>query len=94
MSALPKAEIHIAGVLVHARPEFAEGIAAAIGALPAAEVTHQAQDGRIVTVLEAPDSHRIMEQIDAIRALRGVLNVALVYQHAEAEEELRKEIQE
>jgi nitrate reductase NapD len=61
--------------------------------LPKAEVTHQAGDGRLVAVLEAASASGVMQQLDRIRSLKGVLNVALVYQHAEPEEELGKEIE-
>ena len=86
-------EVHIAGVLIHARPEYAAAICTAITMLPRAGVTHQADDGRIVAVLEAATSREIGHQLDGIRSLRGVLNVAPVYQHAEAEADMDQEMQ-
>ena len=87
------AEVHIAGVLVHAHTGYVADIALAVSLLPQAEVTHQDEDGRIVAVLEAESTAAVMRQIDAIRSLKGVLNVALVYQHAEAEADMGKEMQ-
>ena len=85
---------HIAGVLVQARPEHQADVCLAVSLLPKAEVTHRADDGRVVAVLEAATGRQVAQQIDAIRMLPGVLNVALVYQHTESEEELSKEMQE
>ena len=84
-------EVHIAGVLVQAHPRHADDIALALALLPGAEVTHRAPDGRIVAVLEAPTSRAVMQQIEAARELKGVLNISLVYQHAESLEDMSKE---
>ena len=86
------AEVHIAGVLIHVRPEHADDVCVAISLLPNAEISHRTPDGRIVAVLEAGSARGVVQQLDGVRALRGVLNVALVYQHAEAEEDINKEM--
>lgn len=85
-------EIHVAGVLIHARPERLDDICLAVSLLPRAEVTHAAEDGRVVAVLEAATGRAVMEQMEGIRQLAGVLNVAVVYQHAEPEEDMNQEI--
>ena len=93
-AAAPRPEIHVAGVLIHARPESLADVCIAVSLLPHAEVTHQAEDGRAVAVLEAHSAGAVVQQIDALRSIRGVLNVAMVYQHAEAAEDMDKEMQE
>ena len=85
-------EIHIAGVLVQARPAACVAACAHIAGLPGAEVAQHAPDGRIVVVLEAADAAGVLTQVDAIRALPGVLNVALVYQHAEPAQAMQQEM--
>lgn len=91
----PQSEVHIAGILVQARPGFAATIADAIGAMPGLEVPAVAETGRLIVVAECASAAEIVAGIDCIRALPGVLNVALVYQHAESvgamEEELSDE---
>ena len=62
--------------------------------VPGAEVTHRAPDGRLVVVLEAATGRAVVEQIDGIRRLDGVLGAALVYQHAEPSDEMDKEMHE
>ena len=77
-------EIHIAGVVVHTRAETVEIVKQSIPLIPNAEVHASSEDGRIVVTLETSGTQQTLDYMDAIRALPGVLNVALVYQHAEA----------
>jgi nitrate reductase NapD len=55
----------------------------AVNAIEAAEVFQSSAEGKLVLVIEAPAARDVLATIDGIRALPGVLNVALVYQHAE-----------
>ena len=86
------ADVHIAGIFAHTRPDALEQVQAAIGALAGAEVFRSSAEGKIVVVLEAASAKRVLEAIDEIRALAGVLNVSLVYQHAEPASSLQEEI--
>lgn len=76
-------EIHIAGVIVAAARTEAERVRAALALLPGAIVHATAEDGRMVVTLETASAPATLDCMDAIRALPGVFNVALVYQHAE-----------
>jgi periplasmic nitrate reductase NapD len=76
-------EIHIAGVLVQCRPLDLMRVMRAVNAIEAAEVFQSSAEGKLVLVIEAPAARDVLATIDGIRALPGVLNVALVYQHAE-----------
>lgn len=87
------AEIHIAGVVVHARPEAVSALRKTIPLIPRAEVHAATDDGRMVVTLETGSSRRTADCMDAIRALPGVINVALVYQHAEPESAFDEEIE-
>lgn len=83
-------EIHIASCVAYARPEAAEGIARAIAAAGIAEVARSDGRGRLVVLIEAASSARVLDAMDAIRALEGVLAVHLAYQHAESESEMQE----
>lgn len=76
-------EIHIAGIIVHARPAHLDEVRAQLAILPQCVVHAVEEDGRMIVTLEAESAPRTLDAMDAIRALPGVLNVALVYQHAE-----------
>lgn len=84
------AEIHIASCVGFARPDAVEAVARAIRATGIAEVSRHDERGRMVLLIEADSSARVLDAIDAIRALDGVLAVHLAYQHAEPESELEK----
>lgn len=87
----PEREVHIAGVIVQARPACAAEVAAAVARLPDTEVRAEAQ-GRLVVVCEAGSGREILELIDRMRELPGVLDVALAYQHAESAAAMEEEI--
>jgi periplasmic nitrate reductase NapD len=83
-------ELHIASCVGYARPEALESIVRAIHATGLAEVPRQDEKGRMVILIERPTSGEVMDAIDAIRALDGVLAVHLAYQHAEPESTLQE----
>lgn len=86
-------EIHIAGVLVQARPDTVRAVREAISAMPSAEIVAAGDDGRIALVVEGVGGKAVLGVMDAVRDLPGVINVALVYQHAEPESALQEGMQ-
>ena len=85
-------DVHIAGVLVHARSADLAPVRAGIAAIHGAELFRSSPDGKLVVVLEAASESAMLETMDRIRALPGVVNLALVYQHAEPAASLDEEI--
>jgi nitrate reductase NapD len=85
-------EIHIAGIIVHAMPARLAEVRAHLAILPRCIVHAAEDDGRMVVTLEAESAPRTLDAMDAIRALPGVLSVALVYQHAEDATEMDEEM--
>ncbi len=81
-------EVHIAGFVAYARPEHAEAIVRSIVGAGLAEVPKRDERGRLVILVERASSREVMDVIDAIRALEGVIAVHVAYQHAEDSEEL------
>jgi len=77
------AEIHITSAIAFVRPGTGTAIAAEIQRQGLAEVPRIDPRGRLVLLLERPSTGAILDSIDAVRALPGVLAVHLVYQHAE-----------
>jgi nitrate reductase NapD len=87
-------EIHIAGVIVQCRPLDLMRAWRAVDALDAAEVFQSSAEGKLVVVIEAPTTRAVLDVVDTIRALPGVLNVALVYQHAESAAAMQQPMEE
>ncbi len=83
-------EIHIASCVVQARPESLDAVAAQIRAVKLAEIAASDPRGRLVILLERSSAAEVLDAIDAIRDLPGVIGVNLVYQHAEDEHALQE----
>jgi nitrate reductase NapD len=83
-------DIHIASCVAFARPDSVEAIVAAIRAAGIAEVPRYDPGGKLVVLIEGPSAARVLDAMDAIRALDGVLAVHLAYQHAESESEMQE----
>jgi nitrate reductase NapD len=75
-------EHHISSVLVSARPAAVAAVAAAIAALPGAEVCH-VEGARIIAVLEGPDRDILGGLLTRIALLDDVLAANLVFEHVE-----------
>ena len=86
------AELHIAGIVVHAAPQGAQRVADAIGAMPGAEVHAASRDGKLVVTLEASSAREIASRIEQIQGLEHVMSAALVYQHNEALDAMMEEV--
>ncbi|NZA25544.1 chaperone NapD [Luteimonas sp. SJ-92] len=76
-------ELHIASLVVQHRAEARAGLHAAAAGIGGLEIAIPG-DHRSVLLQESPDTAGLMDCIDRLRALPGVLNVSLVYHHAEA----------
>ncbi len=83
-------EIHIAGCVAFVKPESAAAVMRAIRDTSLAEVPRHDERGRLVILIERATSGQVLDVIDAIRALEGVLAVHLAYQHAESAAELQE----
>jgi len=83
-------EVHIASCVAFTRPEATEGVARAIVSTGLAEVPKHDGRGRLVILIEASTSGRVLDAMDAIRALDGVLAIHLAYQHTESESAMQE----
>jgi nitrate reductase NapD len=83
-------ELHIAGCVAYVKPEAGPAITRAIHASRLAEVARDDGKGHLVVVIEGASAGKVMDVIDAIRALDGVLAVHLAYQHAEPASDLEE----
>ena len=86
----PVSEVHITSCVAYVRPESTAGIVRAIRATRLAEVPRHDDRGRLVLLIERGSTAEVLDVIDAVRALDGVLAVHLAYQHSESEAELEK----
>ena len=83
-------DLHIASCVVRVRPETINTVIAPLEAAIGGPVSARNEIGKIVVVIEGSSTRSLLDQMDRIRAIPGVLNVEMVYQHAE-EESIMKE---
>ncbi|PSS58685.1 chaperone NapD [Pseudomonas sp. BBP2017] len=70
---------HIASLVVLARPELFDAVKANLRLFDGLELHQESSTGKLVVVLEAVDENQILQRIDQINNLPGVLNAALIY---------------
>lgn len=93
MTGVSGAELHIASCVAFVKPDEMEGICRAISATKLAEIPRRDPAGKLVLLFEARNAKSVLDGIDAIRALPGVLAVHLAYQHIEDATALEEEHQ-
>jgi nitrate reductase NapD len=71
--------LHIAGVVVQARPDVLPHIKKWLRVFPGAETQMEDSRGKLVVVLEAETEQKILDLLDGLNAQAGVFNAALVY---------------
>jgi periplasmic nitrate reductase NapD len=85
-------ELHVAGIIVYARPTSVQHVVETLGALPGAAVHATSAEGKLVVTLEGSSAREIAARIDAIQQLPAVLSACLVYQHNESLEAMMEEV--
>lgn len=71
--------LHIASLLVHCRPELFEAVKQNLALLPGVELHQESAAGKVVVVLETEHENQILDAINHIQQMPGVLNAALIY---------------
>lgn len=79
--------MNIAGVLVHARPDKSDQVAARLAALPGVEVHQRSADGRLVITVEEVDETTTGQRLLEIQCFEGLLSASLVYHHFDSDED-------
>lgn len=77
--------MHIAGVVVHSRPEHLAAVRQRLEQVTGVEVHAVNPDGRFVVTIE--DDHRgaVADRLYQLNALQGVLSACVVYEQSESE---------
>ena len=85
------ADLHIASCIARVRPASLAAAIPLIEAVTGSAVSARNASGKLVIVIEGASTGALLGQMDEIRNIAGVLNVEMVYQHAE-EESVMKEL--
>lgn len=79
----PHPEHHISSLVVHALPTAAEHVCTELVALDGVEIHARDPSGKLILTLETADESAIVERLNVIYGIRGVLSASLVFHHFE-----------
>jgi nitrate reductase NapD len=77
-------ECHISSVLVHVRPELQDQTAKQIDRLRGVELQQPRAAGKLIATIETASTMEIVDRIEEIQRLPGVIAVTLVFHQWEA----------
>lgn len=84
------AELHIASCVVRVRSEAMSAAIAPIETVIGNPIEARDAAGKLVVVLEGASTGALLDQMDLIRKITGVLSIEMVYQHAEEESAMKE----
>ncbi|WP_447722417.1 chaperone NapD [Edwardsiella tarda] len=71
---------HVCGLVVQARPQAVTDVAQQLSAMDGTEVAaSEPPQGKLVVVMQSEDSGTLLDRIESVRNVAGVLAVSLVY---------------
>lgn len=82
-------ELHIASLLVHHQAEATHAIQQLVDTSDGLEIA-MADHNRSVLLQESADTRGLMDSVDRLRDLPGVVSVNLVYHHVESRADLEQ----
>jgi nitrate reductase NapD len=87
-------ELHVSSLIVHVKPEKISNLTDCISTLQGAELVTVTDNGKAIVVIEATNQREIMQCIDQINEVDGVVHTSLVYHEFEkSTQENSEEIQ-
>ena len=81
-----ESEVHISSLVVHALPEGLERVTAEIAESTCASVEVQDASGKLVVLLETANQKEVLDQIERINKIDGVISASLIYHHIDQPE--------
>ncbi|WP_243368832.1 chaperone NapD [Microvirga solisilvae] len=80
-------ECHISSLIVHSRPDRVRSIIESLEAIEGTEIHGGEDTGKLIVTLETSTESQVVERINAIQVLDGVLAATLVFHHFEPVQE-------
>ncbi len=85
-------QCHIASMVIYCKSENLEMLAELCGAMADSTVYRDTRDTAFVLVVERSSDSALQKTMDQLYALKGVINVSLVYHHCDTEQSLSEEL--
>ncbi|MGL5359039.1 MAG: chaperone NapD [Shewanella sp.] len=76
-------EYHVTSLVVHAAPHALDEVHTNISALVGCDIHAVTPEGKLVVTLEGSSQKAILDNVEAINALSGVLCASLIYHQVE-----------
>ncbi|OOF41924.1 nitrate reductase [Rodentibacter rarus] len=71
---------HVVGLIVQGNPEKLAEIQTALSAIEHTEIpVFDEKMGKLVVVMQSHDQHLLLDNIESVKEIDGVINVSLVY---------------
>ena len=81
MSETSPTPVHITSLVVHAVPDHWERVLSQVAEIPAVAIHTGDTVGKFVVLLETDNEQQILEAMNRIQDVEGVLNASMVYHH-------------
>lgn len=75
--------INICGLLIHAIPDQISQVQERLLQYEGVEIHTVTDNGRLVITIDHPDRYQVVDTINQLNNVEGVLSAAMVYQHTE-----------
>lgn len=75
----PETSLHVASLIAHVRQQYIADVAHWLDQQPRVEVHAQSAEGKFAVVMECDHERAVLELLDTLGQLPGVLNTALIY---------------
>ena len=75
--------LHISSLLLRAEPARMEQVFTAIKAVPGSDVALSDESGKIIVTLETPSERQIVDALNTLQLIDGVVSAALVFHQAD-----------
>ena len=85
-------EVHIASCVVRVWPRHVATASPQIESVIECPITANNGNGKLVVVLEGPTTGALLDQMERIRAIQGMLGIEMVYQHAEEATAMKEQV--
>ena len=82
-----RGECHISSLIVHSRPDRVSFVMERLNSIEGAEIHGGADTGKLIVTLETETESQVVDRINAIQLLDGVLAATLVFHHFESVQE-------
>ncbi|WOT05614.1 chaperone NapD [Shewanella youngdeokensis] len=84
-------EFHITSLVVHAAAKSVADIKQSLSALEGTEIHAVTDEGKFVVTIEGETQGAILDNVEAINALEGVINSSLIYHQVDPAEQKSEE---